>query len=171
MIAEMQARSIGVQCAPVAGYPARMVGTPDMTPAVSRVRNAQAVRLKRLRELLDLTIRESSDMAGASEDVWSRMERGLANIDAVKLARWCLANAVPGEYVLTGSLLGMPDHINRALVEAEVRARLAAEGHISPAAPIVRRGRPRKVRKERNEGGERPEGGEAPDPSVASIDG
>jgi transcriptional regulator with XRE-family HTH domain len=121
-----------------------MAGKPDMRPAVQAVREAQGQRLERLRRVLNRTQTEAAEMARISGDSWYRMERGLANLDGTHLAIYAQEEGITIEYVLTGGLDGLPDAVKRSLIEAEIRDRLVAEGHMPDASGPARRGRPRR---------------------------
>jgi transcriptional regulator with XRE-family HTH domain len=144
-----------------------LVGTkPDMTPAVSKVRNEQAARLTRLRELLDLGVGQAAEYAGVSRHSWKRMETGEANIDAVALARFLREAKLPAEYVVTGGYAGLPDALVKALVAAELPRPPAAEEQTSAGAGRARRGRPRRIGTERSA---HEETAEAPEPEPDAV--
>jgi hypothetical protein len=124
----------------------------------NQIRAAQAARLERIRLLLELTVREAADMAGMSNHAWGRMERAETTIDSVGLARFGQAVRLNcGDYVLSGSLTGLPDHVIRRLVEREIREQLAAEGRTEAPPDRVRRGRPRRAGTESSEGESMPD--------------
>ena len=100
-------------------------------PAISALRAAQASRLTRLRTVLEIGLAEAAEMAGMSRHQWSRMERGLANLDGTHLARFVQRVGIPGEYVLTGSFMGLSDQLIRNLAEREARERAVAAGHMA----------------------------------------
>jgi len=120
-------------------------------PAISALRAVQASRLTRLRVVLEIGLAEAAEMAGMSRHQWSRMERGLANLDGTHLARFVQRVGIPGEYVLTGSFMGLSDQLIRNLAEREARERAVAAGHMAALPDRPRRGRPRQKNKARIE--------------------
>lgn len=142
----IQARSLSSPSAAGALYVDAVSNRPDTSPAASQVRDQQAKRLTRLRERLQLSVQDAADLAGVSRHAWSRMEKGVSNLDGVAVARFAGANGLGAEYIITGGLVGLPEALVRELVQVEA-AELAGVEVGTVGVPVrVPRGRKRQTR-------------------------
>lgn len=122
--------------------------TPDTAAdaASTQTMIGQARRLWRLRKLLGLTQEEAGRLAGTGRDAWTRMESWtnlgrLARLDGVALARFLReasklrfgGAAFSADYVISGSINGLPGNLARELVRAE----LAEEMEAAAEAPAT----------------------------------
>lgn len=113
----------------------------DTSPEAERLMEEQAQRLKRFRELLGLSANDAAEMANVTRFVWYRMEAGTARIDAVALGRLGQAKDLPVEYVISGSLTGLPSKLVRDLVAREIAERVRSFADTPPAPGRSRRGK------------------------------
>lgn len=111
-----------------------MLNQPKDTPANTRLRLEQAARLQRLRNLLGLQQQDAAERAGLSRFAWARMEDGQRRIDTVALAKFCQSKDLPAEYVVSGSLSGLPSDLARDLVSAEIAEKASGGAGTVPAS-------------------------------------
>jgi transcriptional regulator with XRE-family HTH domain len=98
----------------------------DDSPEATAMAAQQAERLRRLRSAVAKSQAAAARAAGVSKDAWNRMELGTYRINALALARFGQTYDIPTEYVISGRLIGLPEHLNR--VVAALEARDAAAG-------------------------------------------
>lgn len=102
----------------------------DQSEAASAIREGQKRRLNLLREALNPVQADAARVAGVSVWSWNRMEKpGGTGIDPVAVARFCAFHQIPGEYILSGDLSGLPPKLQRDLAKAEGQTEAPAKAH------------------------------------------
>ena len=97
----------------------RMPAYSDDSPEATALAARQAERLRRLRSATAKSQAAAARAAGVSKDAWNRMETGIYRINALALSRFGEAFDIPTEYVISGRLAGLPEHLSRVIAAIE----------------------------------------------------
>lgn len=89
------------------------------TAPQDQIIQAQAKRLRLLREFVGLEIADAAEVTEVSRFVWYRMEQAVTKIDVTVLHTFCTRVHRPADYVVTGAFTGFLLAEQQALCEME----------------------------------------------------